>query len=86
MDLFMVFLTLLVMPQTQTMIILYIFYSWMKLTYDFIEVVWCAPKPFGRLKLSLSIETSERLGARGMLPNSQHFIGVEGHAGTPGWD
>jgi ABC-type glycerol-3-phosphate transport system permease component len=38
-DLFLVFLTLLVMPQTQTMITLYIFYSWMALTYDLIEVV-----------------------------------------------
>jgi hypothetical protein len=32
-------LTLLVLPQTQTMIVLYIFYFWMELTYDLIEVV-----------------------------------------------
>ncbi len=38
-DLFLVFLTLLVLPQTQTMIVLYIFYFWMELTYDLIEVV-----------------------------------------------
>jgi hypothetical protein len=38
-DLFLVFLTLLVMPQAQTMIVLYIFYYWMELTYDLIEVV-----------------------------------------------
>ncbi len=47
---------------------------------------WRAPKPLGRLKLSLSMETSERWGVRGMLPSSQHFKGVEGHAGALGWD
>jgi hypothetical protein len=32
------------------------------------------------------METSERWGVRGMLPSSQHFKGVEGHAGALGWD
>jgi hypothetical protein len=41
-DFFLVFLTLLIMPQTRTMIVLYIFYSWMELTYDLIKVVGVA--------------------------------------------
>jgi hypothetical protein len=31
---------------------------------------WRAPKPLGRLKMNLSMETIERLGAWGMLLNS----------------
>jgi hypothetical protein len=47
---------------------------------------WRAPKSLGRLKLSLNIETTERLKIRGTLPSSQHFRGVEGCAGALEWD
>ncbi len=47
---------------------------------------WLAPKPFGRFKLSLSMENNGKVGAQGTLPSSQHFRRVEGRVGTSGWD
>jgi hypothetical protein len=47
---------------------------------------WRAPKPLGRFKLNLSMETSEKVGVSGHAPSFQHFRGVEGHVGAPGWD
>ncbi len=44
------------------------------------------PKLLGRLKVSLEYKQAERLGARGTFLGFEHFRGVEGRAGAPGWD
>jgi len=37
-------------------------------------------------KCESQTENNERVRSRGMLHGSQHFGGVKGHAGAPGWD
>jgi hypothetical protein len=39
-----------------------------------------------RLKCESQIENNRRVRNRGTFLGSQHFGGVEGHAGTPRWD
>jgi hypothetical protein len=38
------------------------------------------------LKCESQTKNSERVRSRGTLLNSQHFKGVEGGAGAPGWN
>jgi hypothetical protein len=38
------------------------------------------------LKCESQIGNNERVRSQGMLPGSQHFKRVEGHAGASGWD
>ncbi len=66
----------------------WLFYLWLLMAILFVVIngYWRTPKSLGRLKLSPSIETAERLGTWGTLPSSQHFKGVEGWAGALGWD
>jgi hypothetical protein len=37
-------------------------------------------------KCESQTENIGRTRSRGMLPSSQHYRGVEGRVGTPGWD
>jgi hypothetical protein len=37
-------------------------------------------------KCESQTENNGRIRSRGTFPNSQHYRGVEGHAGAPGWD
>jgi hypothetical protein len=48
--------------------------------------IWRNPNLLDRLKMSIKYKTTERLGAWGTLSSSQHFGGVEGRVGAPGWD
>jgi hypothetical protein len=47
---------------------------------------WRVPKLFNRLKYESKVNTTEKQGVRGTLLGSQHFGGVEGRVGAPGWD
>jgi hypothetical protein len=38
------------------------------------------------LKCESQTENNGRTRNRGTLPSSQHYRGVEGRAGAPGWD
>jgi hypothetical protein len=50
------------------------------------ESEWRAPKLLKGFKCESQIEDNERVRSRGTLSSSQHFEGVKGHAGAPGWD
>jgi hypothetical protein len=41
---------------------------------------------FKGLKCESQIENNGRARSRGTFPGSQHFGGVEGRVGAPGWD
>jgi hypothetical protein len=48
--------------------------------------MWRTPKFLDKLKCEYEVKTMEEQGIRDTLPGSQHFEGVEGYAGAPGWD
>jgi hypothetical protein len=44
------------------------------------------PQLLGGLKCESQTENNGTTRSRGTLPSSQHYRGVEGCAGAPGWD
>jgi hypothetical protein len=58
----------------------------MKTTKEKVKHFDALPSSLIDSKGNLKYKTTKRLGVRGTLPSSQHFGGVEGHAGAPGWD
>jgi hypothetical protein len=53
--------------------------SWLNSTSDALPTLWWT-------QMWVQTENNRRVNSRNTLPGSQHFNGVEGRVGAPGWD